>query len=242
MTTGGRAAGLTRHLVDVRFLLLLVAGLAVSMSYGVTLPLLPELVHRVQVGGVDAAARHTGWLTGVYTAALFACAPVWGAVSDFLDRRWIIALGLAGSAAALLLLGTADSLAGFYLARIAAGLVAAAVMPAVLAYVAETTAPERRQRRFAWMASATALGFLLGPVAGSAAPALGVGVSELELVAFVCLLAGGLTACLPRVQGAGAEVAAARIVSFRACRQPRCASHSCSPARWCSESRWPKSV
>ncbi|EHL22383.1 MULTISPECIES: MFS transporter [Comamonadaceae] len=202
MTVRRPAAASARQFSDIHFVLLLVAGLAVSMSYGVTLPVLPELVPRVRGGGADVAARHTGWLTGAYTVALFACSPVWGAVSDFLDRRWVIAIGLAGSAIALSLLGTVSSLAGVYAARIGAGLVAAAVMPAVLAYVAETTAPERRQRRFAWVASATALGFLLGPVAGSAASALGNRVSGLDLVASVCLLAAVLAARLPRVQGA----------------------------------------
>lgn len=209
MTVRAQAAAFLRPLGDGSFLLLLVAGLAVSMSYGVTLPVLPELVLRVQGGGADVAARHTGWLTGAYTVALFAFSPVWGAVSDFLDRRWVIAVGLAGSAIALSLLGMADSLAGVYAARIAAGLVAAAVMPAVLAYVAGTTAPERRQRRFAWVASATALGFLLGPVAGSAASALGDRVSELQLVALACLVAAVLAGRLPRAQGASGTAASA---------------------------------
>ena len=207
MTARRRGASFLRPLGDVPFLLLLVAGLAVSMSYGVTLPVLPELVLRLQGSGADVAARHTGWLTGAYTVALFAFSPVWGAVSDFLDRRWVIAIGLAGSAIALPLLGTADSLAGVYAARIAAGLVAAAVMPAVLAYVAETTAPARRQRRFAWVASATALGFLLGPVAGGAASALGDRMSGLQLVALVCLLAAVLVARLPQAKDAGGVAA-----------------------------------
>lgn len=203
MTDRRRKASCLRPLGDVPFLLLLVAGLAVSMSYGVTLPVLPELVLRVQGGGLDVAARHTGWLTSAFTVALFVFSPIWGVVSDFLERRWVIAAGLAGSAIALLLLGVADSLAGVYAARIAAGLVAAAVMPAVLAYVAETTAPARRQRHFAWVASATALGFLLGPVAGSAASALGNRVSALQLVALVCLLAAVLAARLPQTKDAG---------------------------------------
>lgn len=207
MTARRRAASFLRPLGDVPFLLLLVAGLAVSMSYGVTLPVLPELVLRVQGGGADVAARHTGWLTSAFTVSLFAFSPVWGAVSDFLERRWVIAAGLAGSAIALLLLGVADSLAGVYAARIAAGLVAAAVMPAVLAYVAETTAPARRQRRFAWVASATALGFLLGPVAGGAASAFGDRVSGLQLVALVCVFAAVLAARLPRAQDAGGVAA-----------------------------------
>lgn len=186
---------------DLHFLLLLAAGLAVSMSYGVTLPVLPELVLRVQGGSPDIAARHTGWLTAAYTVALFAFSPVWGAISDVLDRRWVIALGLAGSSVALWLLGAADSLPVVYALRIAAGFVAAAVVPAVLAYAAETSEPGRRQRRFAWVASATALGFLLGPVAGSAASVTGGRFSELELVAMVCLAAAMLAGRLPRASG-----------------------------------------
>ena len=155
-------------LSGARFALLLVAALSVTMAYGVTLPLLPALVGRIAPGTVAEVARHTGWLTGAYTLALFIFSPAWGAVSDRIDRRIVIALGLLGSGLALWGLDRASTLAGLYVARIAAGALAAAVLPAVLAYVVEVSMPGRRQKRFAWIASATALGFLLGPVVGNA--------------------------------------------------------------------------
>lgn len=192
------------------FLLLLGAGLAVSMSYGVTLPLLPAIVLALQPGDTTGAALHTGWLTGVYTAALFVFSPVWGALSDRIQRRWVVATGLAGAAVTLWLLERAPTLPLVYASRIGAGALAAAVLPSVFAYVVETTVPARRQRRFAWIASATALGFLLGPVAADAAAAVGGRVSGLQLASLLCLgLAIAAMALLPKRPPAPAEAASA---------------------------------
>lgn len=182
------------------FLLLLGAGLAVSMSYGVTLPLLPAIVLALQPGDFAGAARHTGWLTAAYTAALFVFSPVWGALSDRIQRRWVILIGLAGAGVSLWLLEQAPTLALVYASRIVAGALAAAVLPAVFAYVVETTVLARRQRRFAWIASATALGFLLGPAAGTAAAALGGRVTGLELAGLLCVGLAIAAMALPAVR------------------------------------------
>lgn len=148
------------------FAALLGAALAVSMAYGVTLPLLPELVERLFEGGEADVARHTGWLTGIYTLGLFLFSPAWGALSDRVDRRWILIAGLLGSSASLWATSVAGTLLALYLLRAISGLMSAAVLPAVFACVVTASSPARLQRRFAWIASATALGFLLGPVIG----------------------------------------------------------------------------
>lgn len=187
----------TGALARPRFLMLLLAALAVSMAYGVTLPLLSDLLAPLPAGPAAARARHTGWLTAAYTLAVFAFSPAWGALSDRADRRWIIALGLVGSGLALWATELARSLPGLYAARIAAGALSAAVLPAVFAYVVETTPPAGRQRRFAWIASATALGFLLGPVAADLAQGAAGAVSALQLVALACAAAAAMVCWLP---------------------------------------------
>lgn len=148
------------------FVALLAAGMAVSMTYGVTLPLLPGLLERTGVGSAADVENHTGWITGVYTLALFLFAPAWGALADRIDRRWVLAAGLAGSSVALWALTVPFSMRGLYAVRAIAGLTSAAVLPAIFAYVVTASAPSRLQRRFAWIASATALGLLLGPALG----------------------------------------------------------------------------
>lgn len=180
-----------------KFLLLLLAGMVVSMAYGVTLPLLPALIAPLLPGDPSARAAHIGWLTASFTVALFAFSPAWGALSDRADRRWIIVVGLAGSGFALWATELVRSLPALYATRVTAGALSAAVLPAVFAYVVETTATAGRQRRFAWVASATALGFLLGPVAAELVQTADGIMSALRIVAVACAVAAAMTGWLP---------------------------------------------
>ena len=150
------------------FAVLLGAAFAVSMAFGVTLPLLPSMLDRF-IGSAEAGdvARHTGWLTGVYTAAMLALSPAWGALSDRIDRRMVMLAGLVGGAVALAALDFVEGLAALYAARIASGVFSAAVLPAVLGAVADISASGQRRERFGAVAAATATGFLAGPAVGS---------------------------------------------------------------------------
>jgi len=143
------------------FFLLMASVFTVSMGYGVVLPILPFWLERIS--GSLSVPWHTGMLAGVYMLALFAFAPLWGRASDRIGRRPVILLGLGGLVLALVLFGFSRSLWLGYPARILGGVFASAVLPVTLAYVADTSHPERRARRFAWMSAASLLGFLAGP-------------------------------------------------------------------------------
>ncbi|MDP3315215.1 MAG: MFS transporter, partial [Devosia sp.] len=206
------------------FAALLAAGMAVSMAYGVTLPFLPGLVERTGVGSAAGMESHTGWITGVYTLALFLFAPAWGALEDRIDRRWVLAVGLSGSSVALGALTDPFSIRGLYAVRAIAGLASAAVLPAVFAYVVTASAPSRLQRRFAWIASATALGFLLGPALGDGLAGLtrasdrgGAALASLPLdvVAIVGLLAAVGVLGLPPNRSIAASPGSARSADER---------------------------
>lgn len=154
-------------LTPVHFTALLAAAMTVSMAYGVTLPFLPFILERVlQPEQSGAVPWHTGLLTALYTLALFLLSPLWGILSDRFNRRAVISLGLAGSGASLILLDNVSSLTMLYASRMLSGIFSAAVLPATLAYVAETCSEADRPRRFAIVASFTSLGFMLGPMIG----------------------------------------------------------------------------
>lgn len=147
----------------------LAALVAASMSYGVTLPLLPFMLERLPGAmNADSVSWHVGVLTGLYTFALFLLSPLWGSLADRRGSRAVLAVGLVGAGASLLLLDAANSLTALYAVRFFSGMLSAAVLPAGLAYVAEMTAPAQRTRNFSIATAATTLGFLLGPVVGSA--------------------------------------------------------------------------
>jgi len=142
----------------------LAAVFVVSLGYGVVLPVLPfVLTDALGEGERALVAWHTGMLTGVYMLALFLFAPVWGRISDHAGRRSVILLGLAGLSGAMMWFAVARGLVFVYGARVFAGVFAAAVLPAVFAWVSDTGAPRMRAQAFAWLSAASALGFLFGP-------------------------------------------------------------------------------
>ena len=155
------------ELTPLRFAVLLASAMTVSMAYGVTLPFLPFILERVLPSVQSSVvAWHTGLLTALYTLSLFLLSPLWGVLSDRFNRRIVISFGLIGSGASLILLDNVSSLTMLYASRMLSGIFSAAVLPAVLAYVAETCGAEDRPRRFAIVASFTSLGFMLGPMVG----------------------------------------------------------------------------
>jgi predicted MFS family arabinose efflux permease len=157
------STGITPLRID-RLFLLMASVFTVSMGYGVVLPVLPFWLDRL-AGSVPglSVSWHTGMLTAVYMLTLFAFAPLWGSASDRVGRRPVILFGLGGLAAALVLFGLTRNLGLGYLVMALGGVFASAVLPATLAYVADTSTREWRARRFAWMSAASLLGFLAGP-------------------------------------------------------------------------------
>jgi MFS family permease len=57
----------------------LLAMFAITVGYGIVLPILPFLIERL-AGTTDATTLswHTGLLTGIYIFATFLFAPLWG--------------------------------------------------------------------------------------------------------------------------------------------------------------------
>lgn len=185
-------------LATLPFFLLMAAVFAVYVGYGIVLPVLPFLLERLL--GEEArfsVAWHTGMIVAVYMLALFVGAPLWGKVSDRIGRRPVILLGLGGCVLALASFGMATNLWLVYLARGLGGALVSAVLPVALAYISDTSIPEVRARRFAWMAAATTLGFLVGPLLGGWLTGLRIGVVVEEGVGgpfsapFITAAAGG---------------------------------------------------
>lgn len=150
-----------------QFFLLMATVFAVYVGYGIVLPVLPFLLEGLLGDGARfSVAWHTGMIAGLYMLALFVGAPLWGRVSDRIGRRPVILLGLGGCVVALASFGLATNLWLAYLARGLGGALVSAVLPVALAYVSDTSVPEARARRFAWMTAATTLGFMAGPLLG----------------------------------------------------------------------------
>ena len=147
---------------------LLLAMFAITVGYGIVLPILPFLIERL-ASTADAAtqSRHTGLLTGTYVLAIFLFAPLWGKVSDRRGRRSVLLLGLVGFAASVALFALAESLPLLYVGRFLGGVFAAAIAPVAYALVGDhAPSKEWRAHRFALVNIAGTAGFFVGPLLG----------------------------------------------------------------------------
>lgn len=151
-------------------LALIAATFVISASFGLNMPLLPSLIAAVSPGAAAKVPLHAGLLGAVFTLALGSAAPAWGALSDRTGRRAVLLLGMAGFAITMVLFASPSGLPAVYGVQFLSGVWAAAVMPVSSALVADLAPDDHwRASRLAWLNMALVAGFVLGPVAGSAA-------------------------------------------------------------------------
>jgi DHA1 family tetracycline resistance protein-like MFS transporter len=163
------------------------------LGFGIVLPLLP-------IYGEDFAEQYAltdqqvGWLIGLlmssFSAMQFLFLPVWGRLSDRFGRRPIILIGLTASTVFYGFFGLAaryHSLVGLFIARIGAG-IAGATISTAQAYIADSTAKEKRAKGMALIGAAFALGFTLGPMIGAGALFLGRQIAESPWPGYVASL------------------------------------------------------
>lgn len=197
---------------------LMAAVFAVTIGYGIVLPILPFLVERaVGTSEPSLASEHTGLLAATYTLSLFLFAPLWGRLSDRGGRWRFLILGLSGYAVMYALLAFVSDLTLLYVGRFLSGVFASAVTPVAYALVGERTlVKERRARRFALLTIAESAGFFVGPMVGGLALSAGgvmlqgsdVAVSVVPFLATssLAVVAGILVAALARSEsGAPAQ-------------------------------------
>jgi MFS family permease len=132
------------------------------IGFGIVMPILPFYAK-----SLDASPVVLGLLLAVYPLFQFALGPVWGRLSDRIGRRPVILITIAGTTAALLLMGLADSLALLFAARVLGGIFGANISVAT-AYITDVTDEAERTRWMGLVGASFGVGFVLGPAIGGA--------------------------------------------------------------------------
>ncbi len=145
------------------------------LGLGVLFPVLPAFTE-----GLGLSVFEAGLLLGSFPAIGVFMSPLWGRLSERIGRRWPIAIGLLGFALSFILFGLGTRFAELLGARLLGGFFSAAAMPAIMAYVADVTPPERRSDAMGTVGGAIALGVTFGPALGGA-----LGEVEIRLPYFV---------------------------------------------------------
>ena len=137
------------------------------LSFGVIIPVLPDLVKQFTGGDAARAALWVGVFGTVFYAIQFVSSPIQGALSDRYGRRPVILFSCLGLGADFVLMAVAGTLPLLLLARVFSGMFSASFTTAN-AYIADVTPPEKRAQAFGMIGAAFGVGFVIGPLIGGA--------------------------------------------------------------------------
>ncbi|MFO0640022.1 MAG: TCR/Tet family MFS transporter [Polyangiaceae bacterium] len=160
------------------------------IGMGIVLPIAPKLMASFGVSS-ESSSRLYGAFVAIYALMLFVFSPGLGALSDRIGRRPVILFSLLGSAVDYFLMAFAPSIWVLFVGRALSGLTGASA-PAVGAYIADVTPPEKRAQGFGTMGMMFGIGFVVGPMLGGLLGDLGERCGLGVRLPF--LVAGGVTA------------------------------------------------
>jgi DHA1 family tetracycline resistance protein-like MFS transporter len=136
-----------------------------STSFGLMIPILPNLIKQFTGGDTAAASEWNVVFATTWGAMQFLVGPVLGVLSDRVGRRPILLISNFGLAVDFLFMAFAPTLWWLYVGRILNGMTAASFATGG-AYVADITPPQDRAKNFGLLTSAFSFGFIFGPVVG----------------------------------------------------------------------------
>lgn len=154
------------------WIMLIVLTMLTVIGMTVVLPVLPFVVLRYLPRERDLATW-VGVLEAVNGLCTFLVAPFLGRLSDRFGRRPVIIAAAFGGAFSMALFGVGGALWVLVLARVIQGLTAGD-LPALFAYLADITPPEKRAQRFGLLGALSGIGMMIGPAVGGLLAAVSV--------------------------------------------------------------------
>ncbi|OBZ15702.1 multidrug transporter [Bacillus sp. FJAT-27264] len=151
---------------------------------GLVVPIMPTFMNELNISGSTV-----GLLVAAFSLSQLLLSPLAGRLSDTMGRKNIIVVGLVVFAVSELVFGLANMSWMLFISRMLGGAGAALIMPAVMAYVADTTSLEERARGMGLINAAISTGFIIGPGIGGYLAEFGI-----RAPFFVAAIAAGLIA------------------------------------------------
>ena len=147
------------------FVFIFITVLLDMVSFGVIIPVFPQLILKLQGGDMAGAAAVFGIFGTAFAVMQFVFSPVQGALADRYGRRPVILLSNLGLGLDYMVMALAPTIPILFLGRLVSGATSASFSISG-AYVADVTPPENRAARFGMLGAAFGIGFIVGPAIG----------------------------------------------------------------------------
>jgi len=147
------------------FVFIFITVLLDMISFGVIIPVFPQLILRIQGGDMAGAAATFGIFGTAFAVMQFFFAPVQGALADRFGRRPVILFSNLGLGLDYVVMALAQTIPLLFIGRLISGATSASFSISG-AYVADVTEPEKRAARFGLLGAAFGIGFIVGPAIG----------------------------------------------------------------------------
>ena len=147
------------------FVFIFITVLLDMISFGIIIPVFPQLILQLQGGDMAGAAAIFGIFGTAFAVMQFIFSPVQGALSDRFGRRPVILLSNLGLGLDYAVMALAQTLPLLFIGRLISGVTSASFSISG-AYVADVTPPQERAARFGMLGAAFGAGFIIGPAIG----------------------------------------------------------------------------
>lgn len=147
------------------FIFIFITVVLDMISFGVIIPVFPQLILHLQGGDMAGAAAVFGIFGTAFAVMQFFFSPVQGALADRYGRRPVILLSNLGLGIDYVVMALAPTIPILFLGRLVSGGTSASFSISG-AYVADVTPPAQRAARFGMLGAAFGIGFIIGPAIG----------------------------------------------------------------------------
>lgn len=152
---------LQRNGLNKVIFLVLVNLFIVFLGVGLVIPVMPTLMKEMNLEGSTM-----GYLVAAFAFAQLLVSPIAGKWVDSIGRKKLIVIGMLIFGLSEMLFGLGQDVKILYISRILGGISAAFIMPAVTAFVADSTSLRERPKAMGYVAAAISAGFIIGPGIG----------------------------------------------------------------------------
>ncbi|WP_416825455.1 multidrug efflux MFS transporter NorA [Ectobacillus polymachus] len=131
------------------------------LGIGLVIPVTPTIMDELHLSG-----SIVGYMVATFAVTQLIVSPIAGRWADRFGRKRMIIIGLLFFSLSEFLFGIGENVGVLFISRMLGGVSAAFIMPAVTAFIADTTTIQTRSKALGYMSASISAGFIVGPGIG----------------------------------------------------------------------------